>query len=241
MTYQCFRYGEPRPCLVVNPQPPSPMMTIPIVGVPRGGTTMVAAVVHALGVDLGPAKDLADHTFEDPMMSQSEFGLQLSHIAKRNHECKVWGWKNPNAVVSIRSMFFCLRNPRMIVVFRDIMATIESEMRFDVANNIAPLRTFHDLAKATMNWWNDNMEFVTQTAFPVLLVSYERALQMPELFVRDVATFLGITPDQDMVLEAMARINPHGGYLKIDEQAHPIPIAEPLPEIVPEETPEPPA
>lgn len=238
MAYEFFRYGEPHPCLVVNPHPPGPVMTIPIVGVPRGGTTLVAAVVHALGVDIGPVKDLAEFTFEDQTMNKAEFGLQLSYITKRNRERKIWGWKNPTAVVSIRSLFFCLRNPRMIVVFRDIMASIDSEMRFDEAKNIEPRRTFPDLAKATLNWWNDNMEFVSQTTFPVLLVSYERALQMPEVFIHDVSAFLGITPDHNTKLEAIARINPHGGYLKMDEQAHPIQIVEPLPEIMPPEAPE---
>jgi len=244
MAYQFFRYGDPHPCLLVNPEPASPAITIPIVGVPRGGTTMVAAVVDALGVDLGPAKDLAEHTFEDQNMTQADPGLLLSYIAKRNRERKIWGWKYPTAINSLHSVFFALRNPRIIVVFRDIVASIDGEMRFDEQKNITPRRTFADLAKATLNWWDTNMEFISQTAFPVMLVSYERALQAPETFIHELAKFIGRVPSQAQVQDAMTRINPRGGYLRIDEQGAPIRVVEPLPDTVASpilEVPQPPA
>ena len=239
MAYEFFQYGQPHPCLVVNPQPSLPTMTIPIAGVPRGGTTMVAAAVHALGVDLGPAKDFGAHTFEDQSMN-GELHTRLSYIKRRNAERQVWGWKDPTAIVSMRELFFALRNPRLILVFRDMMATIDSEMRFDEAMSIEPRRSFADLAEATTNWWASNMEFISRTTFPTLLVSYERALQHPETFVNQLAAFLGLTPTQEQVQEAMIRINPRGGYLKMDEQGQPIRVLEPPTETVPEAQPLPP-
>ncbi len=227
MAYEFHRHGEPRPCITINPEPPTSVMTVPIVGVPRGGTTMVAAVVHAMGIDLGPAKDMAEFTFEDQAMNRADLGLQLSYIKRRNRECNVWGWKDPAAVVSTRSMFFALRRPRMIMVFRDMLASIDGEMRFDHIHNVDPRRTFTDLAEATLGWWTDNMEFVARTTLPVLLVSYERVLQMPETFIHEVGTFLGITVTQEVVQEALARINTRGGYLRLDEQGHPIRVVEP--------------
>ena len=234
MAYEFARYGSPHPTLVVNPAPPTPRMTVPIVGVPRGGTTMVAAVVHALGMDLGPTKDLAEHTFEDQGMTNPDIGLLLSYIARRNREREVWGWKDPSAVTKIQSIFFALRNPRMVLVFRDMIATIDSEMRFDVAKNIQPQRTFSDLSQATVNWWVDNMTFIGKTSFPTLMVSYERVLRRPDLFVRDLGAFLGITPTHEQLQEALARINPDGGYLHVDEQCRPVPVVEALPQMIPE-------
>jgi len=239
MKYEFYQYGQPHPCLVVNPQPPSHVMTIPIAGVPRGGTTMVAAAVHALGVDLGPAKDLSERTFEDQSMNTDDLGSRLSYIKRRNTERQVWGWKDPTAIVSMRELFFALRSPRLILVFRDMMATIDSEMRFDDHINLMPRRTFADLAEATTNWWVSNVEFMSRTTFPTLIVSYERALQHPETFVNQLSKFLGLAPTQEQVQEAMIRINPRGGYLKLDEQGNPVPVVEPLPETVPEEQPQP--
>jgi len=244
MAYEFYRHGEPNPCLLVNPEPPQPVMTVPIVGVPRGGTTMVAAVVHAMGIDLGPAKDLSGFTFEDQQMTQADLGIQMSYIKQRNKERKVWGWKAPGAISEVQSIFFSLRNPRMIMVFRDMVASIDGEMRFDAANNIQPQREFSDLAQATLNWWTDNMKFLFQTAFPVLLVSYERVLKAPETFIHNVGKFLGVPLTHAIIQDALARINPLGGYLRMDEQGHPIQIVEPLPETISSpvvETPEPPA
>ena len=232
MTYDFYRHGKPRPCLQLNPETPCSMMTVPIVGVPRGGTTMVAAVVHSLGVDLGPAKDLAEFTFEDQSMNRADPGLELSYIKQRNHEANIWGWKNPAALQSIRPLFFSLRKPRLIMVFRDVMATMDGEMRFDEEHGVEPRRAFCDLAQATANWWAENMAFITQTTFPTLLVSYEHAIRAPETFIHALADFLGITPTHEQMTEAMARINPNGGYLRLDEQGHPIQHVEPLPETV---------
>ncbi len=230
MKYQTYRYGEPHPCLLVNPKPATPVMTVLIVGVPRGGTTMAAAVVDALGVDLGPAKDLYAFTFEDQGMTKADPGLQLSYIRQRNRERKVWGWKMPTAISSIRENFHALQQPRMIMVFRDVVASIDGEMRFDVEKKTLPLRTFADLAEVTLKWWTNNMEFIATTAMPMLLVSYERALQSPESFIHSVAAFLGIVPPPEMVQEALARVNTCGGYLRINEQGQPIPVVVPLPE-----------
>lgn len=232
MAYEFQRHGEPHPCLTINPEPPTSVMTVPIVGVPRGGTTMVAAVVHALGVDLGPARDLAEYTFEDRIMRQADLGLQLSYIQQRNREHDVWGWKDPTAVVGMRSLFFALRRPRMIMVFRDMLASIDGEMRFDQAYNVEPQRSFGDVAKATLNWWTDNMEFISQTTFPVLLVSYERALQMPETLIQEIGAFIGVAPTHEMMQESLARINTRGGYLRLDEQGHPVQVVAPSPEPV---------
>ncbi len=230
MAYKFKRYGEPRPCMTINPEPPTSVMTVPIVGVPRGGTTMVAAVVHALGVDLGPASELAKHTFEDQTMNRAAVVEQLAYLAKRNRKCNVWGWKNPLAVQTLRSIFFALKQPRVIIICRDIAATVESEMRFDAINGTNPRRTFSDLMQVTLHWWTENMEFIAQATSPMLLVSYERAIHMPEVFVHEVGAFLGITPTCEMLQDALARINPRGGYLRIDEQGHPVKIIEPVPE-----------
>ena len=72
------------------------------------------------------------------------------------------------------------------------------------------------------------------------MVSYERAIQSPDVFIKDLAAFLNITPTHEVLQEALARINPRGGYLRVDEQCHPITIAKPLPEVVTPKSPEPP-
>jgi len=68
--------------LVLNYDPESrhEEMTVPIAGVPRGGTTMVAAAVDALGIDLGPLEDLKNFHFEDQTMHSPDLNVQYRYI-----------------------------------------------------------------------------------------------------------------------------------------------------------------
>ena len=125
------------------------VMTVPIVGVPRGGTTMVAAAVDALGVYLGPQGEMNDFHFEDQAMHSPDLGTQYKGIRKRNVQHRVWGWKDPTGVHSVQSVVFALRNPHVIVVFRDVLASIQGEMRFDEKYGVVPPRTFEQLSTMT--------------------------------------------------------------------------------------------
>jgi len=187
--------------------------TVPIVGIPRGGTTMVAAVVEALGIDLGPTADLRNFHFEDQTMHSPYLDVQVKYAKKRNEEFDRWGWKDPTGIMAVRHVLFAIRNPRVIVVFRDMLATIQGEMRFDRVHNIQPPRTFRDMADRSLAWWNQNIEFIKDSSVPTLLVSYERALSNPELFIDEICSFLGISPTEERKAEALSRTNRSGGYI----------------------------
>jgi hypothetical protein len=160
-------------------------------------------------------------------MASAAPGVLLGYIASRNREREVWGWKYPTAIASMKTIFFALRNPRIIMVFRDMISSIDAEMRFDDAYNIDPRRTIPALAKQASAWWATNMDFVAEAACPMLLVSYEWAIRTPERFVRELAEFLGITLNHELLQKAMSRINPRGGYLCLDATAAPIPKTQP--------------
>jgi hypothetical protein len=213
MTYRFEHIGEVATSMILNSAPPGECYTVPIVGVPRGGTTMVAAVVDALGVDLGPRTDLEGWHFEDQTMHSPYIAVQVKYAKQRDLECPRWGWKDPVGLSSVRNALFALRNPRIIIVFRDPLATIQGEMRFDEVNDIQPRRTLASLVKQTTDWLAHNLEFSTITACPTLLVSYERALNYPERFVAELSGFLGVEPTAEQRAEALSRIERRGGYI----------------------------
>lgn len=198
------RIGSPRPTMVLNDAPAPRQYTVPIVGIPRGGTTMVAAVVSALGVYLGPENDLRQFNFEDQTMHLPYLDKVFACVQERNHHFDRWGWKDPVGIPSIQQVIFALRSPRVIMVFRDKLATIQGEMRFDEQNNIQPRRTFHDLMDRTMHWQQQNVEFLQRAKVPILLVSYERAMRQREEFIEDAAAFLGIeNPAREAALQSI--------------------------------------
>lgn len=204
---------NPDVTMTINQTPRSGAMTVCVMGMPRGGTTMVAAVVHALGVNLGPDHDLGNFHYEDQTMNRPYLNEQHEYIKKRNVEHDVWGWKDPGAVHPFKELAYALRFPRVIMVFRDPLAVIQGEMRFDREYGVDP-RPMGALFDNINDRMRKNWEFVSNTSIPTLLVSYERAMNKPEKFIDEVIEFLQLTPDGEQRKEASLSIGPEGGYLQ---------------------------
>src|SRR5687768_64110 len=98
--------------------PDSDTFTVVILGVPRGGTTMVAGVAKRCGLSIGSR---LPGNLEDPDFSISDVGRMERTIVARNASMKVWGWKYPRAASYLPELLPKLRNPRIIMVWRDLM------------------------------------------------------------------------------------------------------------------------
>lgn len=162
-----------------------------IMGVSRGGTTMVAGVANRLGLDLG---DGYGHTFEDPRFNLNELALHhearddqiaaiRASIAERNAEGDVWGWKFPNALRYLADVISEVRRPHLVIVCRDTAAVVGRGRRLTEDARTALVRT------AQMNL--RNMRLLKRFDVPGLVISYERALAQPLEFTKDLADYLG--------------------------------------------------
>lgn len=209
------RIGKAESCLVWN-EPDNTgqdkTRTVVIAGIPRGGTTMVAAAVEALGVYLGPEEDLRNFTFEDQVMNRPYLNEQHDRIKQNDSNHDVWGWKDPGAIHPLNELGHALRNPRVIVVFRDMLASIQGELRFDQEHELS--RPVNDLIDNTLDRYEKNWTFIKRTRLPMLLVSYERAINDKGGFVTSLINFIGINPSEAQKRTAMDRISSSGGYLK---------------------------
>lgn len=201
-----------------TPKAISNNLTVAILGVPRGGTTMVAAVVNALGIDLGPTEELKKYHYEDQTINSPHLEQQTAYVNQRNRERDVWGWKNPVGLSVISGISSYLRNPHLIFVFRDLLSSVQGEMRFDEKYSISPRRTFEELAQITVDRWSQTLRFINHSTFPILLVSYERALLHREKFVSELAQFLSVDLSAKLGQKAVECINPNGGYITFKEQ-----------------------
>jgi hypothetical protein len=206
--------GKPIGSMMLNYRPrEDETMTVVIAGVPRGGTTMVAAVVDALGVYLGPEEDLRTYTFEDQTMNLPWLASQHECIEQRNVEFDVWGWKNPGATKSFGELVHALRNPRVIIVFRDLLSSIMGEMNADrVLENPEP-RSLNLLIDDALERQERNLIFARRTRLPTLLVSYEKCIIDRNRFLDEIIEFLGLDPSPEERETAMNRIGTIGGYI----------------------------
>lgn len=193
--------------------------TIIIFGVARGGTTMAARVISSLGIDLGEGHNI---NYEDERFNLQKLGLNplkdhdalrshlLNTIQQRNIEHTNWGWKYPNASAYLPLILNNIRNPRLVCIVRDPLASSSRELRAGVINQNGNeernlLKSIHAL--------ETNIALIHQTEIPTFLCSYEKAIHSPSHFVRSLSRFLGIDSNSEALADALAQIKP-GGYLK---------------------------
>jgi len=183
------------------PDIPRAEKTVIVLGVARSGTTMVASVLEALGVQMG---EKLGPVFEDVALSKAIEQRDLKCLGdileKRNRQHVIWGWKRPSALKYYDVWKDRFRNPYVIVIFRD---------PFAIANRNR-ISMMSDLFKNMKQSAKQNAELITvleKKNFPLLLCSYEKVLGSPERYVQAVDGFLGLDVSERWDYAA-SKINP---------------------------------
>jgi len=151
------------------------------IGVPRGGTSAVAGLMQRLGIFMG--EDLPNN-YEDPEFIHKPPAHMKSVIEKRNQDHALWGWKFPAAANYLENILPHVENPHLVVVFRDLVATMKAHMRWHNRNQLFAAHEI--ILQQQKNWF-----LVERWKVPTAMVSYEKAILAPNLFTHDMATFLG--------------------------------------------------
>lgn len=166
--------------------------TAVVLGLPRGGTSMVAGVLHHLGVDMGD--DFNTATFEDRRLSgaveKGSIDAVRRIVNERNNRSNIWGWKRPSARKHLDIVQAEFRNPYYIMVFRDMLAiatrkhlSIRSDVIKAMRSNVRAQRQLIDIA-ASLD-------------APLLLLSYEKCLNHPPAAAAAIAEFVGVPVTND--------------------------------------------
>lgn len=186
-------------------------MTVVVLGVERGGTSMAAGIVRALGVNMGKRAGL---NHEDPLFLVSEEDKLKRRIKTRDREEDVWGFKVPKASLQLDFYEKNLRNPHYVVVYRNSLAIVDSWVQRGAGNAIDVLdriSTYHDAI----------LGMLRKTRNPVLLLNYERAVQDEEsksAAVSEIASFLDVSLDPDLIARAVGMMTGDGrGYVNLPE------------------------
>ena len=176
--------------------------TLAVVGLTRSGTSMLSALLQELGVFMGDAVDKA--VYEDVEVARfidaGDFAGLKAFIAKRNAQHAVWGFKRPNAYKVLAELVPLMRKPRVIVMFRDVLAIA---MRNHVSMQM-------DVIPALPRYVEEYSHLVQNIAglkCPMLLVSYEKFMQFPVESVERAAAFAGITLTPELRGKAMKAVN----------------------------------
>ncbi|MEX2517899.1 MAG: hypothetical protein WD969_01050 [Paracoccaceae bacterium] len=158
-----------------------------VFGSPRGGTTMVAGVARALGLFVGGA-ELNEDNNEDMLFAGRPLGEMRATIEARNQNHETWGWKFPTAGNYLADLLPQVRNPQLICVFRDSVATAQRK--------IGP-KSLDDIGRVEWNMKRhmNNLRLLRAAKAPTMLISYEKAVLSPRPFVEAFGKRIGLSPD----------------------------------------------
>jgi hypothetical protein len=166
-------------------QPNAPR-TLILTGLARSGTSMLAQAVRAAGIFIGATANNVVH--EDTEIAEAldagDMATLNSLIAARDADHEVWGFKRPNlhALISPPDLRR-FRNPHLVVIFRDIAAIAQRNV---ISEQLEPWPVLEEAAAAQQA----QLDFLRGVNCPLMLMSYEKALAFPELFVQALCDFI---------------------------------------------------
>ena len=176
--------------IVVRPPNTAPR-TLIVTGPHRSGTSLVAAMLQRAGIFIG--REINDIVYEDEELDRlfhSGDALALRRvIGERDGAYRVWGFKIPMLCRDLpRECLAWFTNPHLIVTLRDPVAMA---VRTAVSEYQDPIRSLrHAVADL-----HSVLAYIDMVDCPTMLLSYEKALMMPEQLVDAVARFCGIGLD----------------------------------------------
>ena len=185
--------------------------TLIVLGTMRGGTSMIAAVLDALGVYMGECDELKrGGAFESSAFMGSDPAVREAEAERCNALHDVWGFKNPKGANVLGWLPTAVCNPYGIVVYRDAVAVAQrwQEKRSEFAS--LPFHVILDTVLAEQQRLSDAL--TARPAMPTLWLSYERSRSDARLLVRSIIDFTGIQPAELQIEEAASRVSPTEGY-----------------------------
>ncbi|OUS40943.1 hypothetical protein A9R00_03450 [Oleispira antarctica] len=175
-----------------------------VLGVARGGTSLVAGALDSLGVFMGDQS--VAPVYEDVLLSSAFEGSNKNEVKKiiedYDNRFNVWGWKRPAAVEYLEDVSREITNPHYIVIFKDI---------FSVANrnNISMKSDVISAMSQAYASFGKLIEFVGDQSAPVMLVSADKVLHDKEDFVSALIDFCQLNVDAAKKAKAIDFITPN--------------------------------
>ncbi|MBY6190513.1 hypothetical protein KUV22_08810 [Microbulbifer agarilyticus] len=188
---------------VISDPSESAPRTIVVVGVARGGTSIVAGALTKLGLPMG--ERCHEPVFEDLRLSQAFEGQSEEAfedvVAAYNAEYEAWGWKRPSTISQLDKLEQSLRNPHFIFVFRDLFSIANRNaisMKQDV--KVGLQKALDDYGKI--------VGFLQRSLSPIMLVSSDKVVRHKRGFIEQLTGFAGLEPGGEEVEAALKFISP---------------------------------
>ncbi|CDT39247.1 hypothetical protein VCR4J2_500113 [Vibrio coralliirubri] len=175
--------------------------TFIVVGVARGGTSIVAGALCKLGL---PMANATPPVFEDLRLSLA-FEKQSKEkfedvIADYNEKYDSWGWKRPSSLNALSRISRKVRNAHFIFVFRDMLSIANR-------NNLSMNQEVGKGLLSSLDDYRKIIKFITKTNMPSLLVSSDKVLKNKDSFLNALVDFSGLEVTMEKLEEAKSFIS----------------------------------
>ena len=196
-----YAFGEPKG------QENSPIL---VLGSARGGTSMVAGVLAKLGIFLG--EGAVSPVYESNELSGRLLGRSdrkaKSAVAELNANHALWAWKRPAAVYDLSRTMKRMQPNRVIMVFRDPMATASRRSMSVGDLQVSDFGGISEHLQMVLNEYSEMLAVASGRKVPVAMVSYDTALRNPKEFVEQLVAFLGVSAEPEALASAIEFIKP---------------------------------
>ena len=161
-----------------------------VVGLSRGGTSVIAASLHALGMHIGD--DFHQPNFEDVKLARAfrdrNWRQVKTIIQKYESEHDSFAWKLPDIHGQLSRVHKYCSNPRYIFVYRDIFAIAQ---RRALVHHVDMQTAMKDCVAG----YTDILKFIKKSRPYSLHVSYEKLLQHKQEFAEILCKFCDVQAD----------------------------------------------
>jgi hypothetical protein len=179
--------------------------TFIVMGVSRGGTSMVAGCMRILGINMG---DDVDPFCQEDREFHGKSVMQICDLISDNNKVKdIWGWKYPHTHDFFFDIQSCLVNPHLIFVFRDLYAVAESFNK----NDSIPLSIG---IREAWQRYGKVISVAENVDCPKIFFSYEKAIRNKGKFLRDLSEFCGVGTSESTLSELEKFMSP-GEYQRL--------------------------
>jgi hypothetical protein len=175
-----------------------PEKTVLVLGLGRGGTSMVAGALSKLGIYMGEnlRSRYQDQVLLD-CMDRNDKARAREVIQERNDRFPVWGIKK----LRLWRWDGLFRQPVYVVVLRDLFAIANRRTVIYKTPLLSEMLKVQGLTCMLLL-------FLKLSRRPLLIASYEKTLLHPESFVRGLVQFLGLPDDPEKFADAVQLIQP---------------------------------
>lgn len=182
----------------------SEISPIVVVGVARGGTSMIAGSMAHLGIFMGAQS--SPPVFEDVQLSKlfenQDFDGVKKLVNHYNENHNLWGWKRPSSINYLDDVHLLLNCPRYIFVYKDIMSIAQR-------NAISMLSELVSGMQRPIVEYEKTLDFLLKNKPRAMLVSYEKIMADPVFFLRALIDFSGVNPNKEQFDLAVKFITPN--------------------------------